>query len=316
MSDVNRQHEFDFVSLCAVALQLIEDIEQIYGQSVQQLTAQENYIRANDSNVRFGEMKKGELVVIATRDKLLGDDFKCRIVSHVACEFGQSVTVFSTSDNFIMFSRKLIAHLSHIPSDTDIYSGKLNVEELTRLVSVLAVLSTAKLDMYPFTDIQIDELCKRSRMHFQQSSDVGLIFVEALTKIGDNYDPNEFLRSGRRHIDIQSRLIRLKELANELMVPVVVIHQLELKSHHAWALTRFELEEIAKLSEFADGVMFMSGTREKLVFDSPNITNAKPVDWLMPGMPEPAQSSKKRIWKSIAGSAGAVCKNLRHAIFR
>jgi replicative DNA helicase len=302
MSDVNRQPEFDFVSFSAVALQLIEDVEQIYGQSVQQLATQENDFRVNDSSVSFGEIKKGELVVISTRDKLLGDDFKCRIVSHVACELGQSVTVFSTSDSFIMFSRKLIGYLSQITEDKDIYSGKLNDAELRRLSSVLTVLSTVKLGMYPFTYIPIDELCKRSIMHFQQSSDAGLIFVDTVKNISD-YDPRIYPQPVKRQMGIQSRLIRLKELAIELMVPIVVIHQLELRSHHSWALTQFELEEIVELSEVADGVMFISGSREKLVCTLPKIINAKPVDWLVPRMPESSKPSKNRIWKMIGGRA-------------
>lgn len=315
MSDVNWQPEFDLVSLSAVALQIIEDVEQIYGQSVQQLAAQENDFSVNDSSVRFGEMKKGELVVIATRDKLLGDDFKCRIVSHVACELGQSVTVFSTSDSFIMFSRKLIVYLSQITEDKDIYSGKLNDAELRRLSSVLAELSTVKLGMYPFTYIPIDELCQRSIMHFQQRSDAGLIFVDTVKNISD-YDPRMYPHQGKRKIGIKSRLIRLKELANELMVPIVVIHQLKLRSHHSWALTQFELDEIAELSEVADGVMFISGSREKLVCTLPKIINAKPVDWLVAGMPESSKPNKKRIGQMIGGRAWMAYKNLRQAIFR
>lgn len=314
MSGVNQQPEFDFVSLSAVALQLIEDVEQIYGQSVQQLATQENDFRINDSSVRFGEMNKGELVIIATRDKLLGDDFKCRIVSHVACELGQSVTVFSTSDSFIMFSRKLIGYMSQLAEDTDIYSGKLNDAELRRLASVLAVLSTVKLGMYPFTYIPINELCKRSIMHFQQRSDVGLIFVDTVQHISD-YDPRMYPQPGKQQFGIQSRLIRLKELANELMIPIVVIHQLELRSHYSWALTQFELEEIAELSEVADGVMFISGSREEIVCTLPKIINAKPVNWLMAGMSESSGPSKKRIWKTIGGRAWTAYKNLRQAIF-
>ncbi|MEI7457358.1 MAG: DnaB-like helicase C-terminal domain-containing protein, partial [Nitrosomonadales bacterium] len=208
-------------SQATTRLTISEDVEQIYGQSVQQLATQENDFSVNDSSVRFGEMKKGELVVIATRDKLLGDDFKCRIVSHVACKLGQPVTVFSTSDSFIMFSRKLIGYLSQITEDKDIYSGKLNDAELRRLSSVLAELSTVNLGIYPFTYIPIDELCKRAIMHFQQRSDAGLIFVDTVKNISD-YDPRMYPHPGKQKIGIKSRLIRLKELANELMVPIIV----------------------------------------------------------------------------------------------
>lgn len=303
---------YDFCPLECFVLDLIEDVEQIYGRSVQQLAVPKKHLTAKDDNVRFGEMKKGELVVIVTRDKTLGDHFKCRLINHVACELGRSATIFSTHDYNLMFARKLISDLSNIPINTDIYSGQLNEGEFVNLSSALVALSAAELDMYPVTRITLDELCMRSRMNFQHRGEIGLIFVDFAENIMvPNPEIGHFkvLGSDNRCNQLdkrKSRLMGLKELAKELLVPVVITCQFEHNLEKY--LSSHELKEMEILSDVADGVLFMSGTCERLAFTLPKITNAKPVKWIETDLPEPM---KNRIWQKIGERLGAICKNFQ-----
>lgn len=290
---------YDFYPLEYFALDLIEDVEQIYGRQVQPAALKKN-LSAKIDNVRFGEMKKGELVVIVTRDKTLGDHFKCRLINHIACELGRSATIFSTRDYNLMFARKLISDLSNISINTDIYGGQLNEGEFVKLSSALVALRAAELDMYPVTRITLDELCMRSRMNFRQRGEIGLIFVDFAENIVVSAPGHQFDRR-------RSRLMGLKKLAEELLVPVVITYQFE--HNHEQYLSSHELWEMEILSDVADGVLFMRGACERLAFTLPKIPNAKPVEWIDADLPE---RKSDRIWQKIGGRLGGICKNFQY----
>lgn len=298
------------LNLATIASQIMEDVGQIYGQDVQRQTRKtkraeihvsEQNRKADDSwigrlvstirtfsilrglNSARGSVtqnpssalsipKIGDLIVIATRSKDMHAKIQLRLALQIAITNKQPIVIFSARDSFIQFTRKLVGLMADIQTDADIYDGKLNEIELSRLRSALAELMVAKVFMYPVQRYGLDEICNAPRMLSRQSGAAGLVLVDAVQYLMDDQ---------RRSIDIQSSLIELKVLADELKAPVIALYQLDSTIEgHPLTLTRHELCEIERLNKLTDGLVLMSWAQERFVFSLPKIPNAKPVEWL------------------------------------
>jgi hypothetical protein len=214
--------------------------------------------------------KDGELFVIASHSKDLRTEIQIRFALQIAITLKQPIILFSASDSFIQFTRKLVGLMANIPSDAAIYDGKLNEDELHRLRAALTQLMTAKVLTYPMQMFGLDEVCNAPRKIHRQIGAIGLVLVDAVQYLADNQ---------RRCVDVKTNLIELKVLADDLKMPVIALYQLDpADENHPSTLTRSELGEIEVLNELTDGFLLMSGTREKLVFATPKIPNAKPVE--------------------------------------
>jgi hypothetical protein len=295
------------LNLATIAAQMMEDIEHIYAQADQQpmrttkktefhvssqssndvnswlhkmTTKIRSYpilcnilsIRRSAAGNQFSTLpipKNCDLFVLATRSKDLRTEIQIRLALQIAITLKQPIILFSASDSFIQFTRKLVGHMADIPSDAEIYDGKLNENELHRLRAALTQLMAAKVLTYPMQMFGLDEVCNAPRKIHRQIGEIGLVLVDAVQFLTDNQ---------RRCVDVKTSLIELKALADELKVPVIALYQLEpTDGNHPSTLTRYELGEIEVLNELTDGFLLMSGTREELVFATPKIHKAKPV---------------------------------------
>lgn len=296
----------DLFPISALASQMMEDVEHIYGPAMQRkagesvnnaiplfnLCLSKGYSWFNkftnncllrhllpnresvwrQYNSQFSGPKKGELIVIAARSQQLREKFLLCLTHSIALTHKQTVAIYSVSNSFIQIAWKLVNVMAEIPSGTGVYDGQLNDEELKRLSLAFTKLKAAQILLYPSSMIQLDDLCETIRKLHQQSGEIGLVLVDGVQYLAN---------SQYRCIDTQRRLIRLKALAEELMVPVVALYQLDPTfENHLSPLTRYELGEVEMLSELTDGFMLMSGTRDDLAFAPPKILNAKSVEWL------------------------------------
>lgn len=205
--------------------------------------------------------KNGELIVIASRSKKLSDELKLRLTRQITLTQKQPIIIFSTGDSFIHILRMLVNALADIPEGAAIYDGQLSEAEVKRLSFSLNELNAAQIYIYPTQMIRLDHLCETVRMFQMKTGEIGLVLVDAVQHLKDNQWQN---------VGVQESLIRLKALAEEINVPVLALYQLDPAiEDHPSTLTRYELGEIAALNELTDGIMLMSGTREKFVFATP-----------------------------------------------
>lgn len=264
----------DLFPIATIASQMREDVEHIYGLKTQRIGERTNPRCATriSSPTETSHPTNSELVLIATRTPQLREEFRLRLVHHVACTLNKSVAIYSVNDSFIQFTRKLVNVIADIPSDAAIYDGKLSGAELQRLTSALTELKAAPIFMYPTQFIQLNGLRLTTHKLVKETCDIGLVLVDGV----------QYLIDEQRHcVSSQQSLMGLKGLAEELRIPVVALYQLDPKiDGYPSTLTRYELVEIEALNELTDGLLLMSGTREKLVFATPKIPKAKPVEWL------------------------------------
>jgi replicative DNA helicase len=92
---------------------------------------------------------------------------------------------------------------------------------------------------------------------------VGLVLVDSVQWLKDETSPTP---------NIQQNLVRLKQLAVELDIPVVALYRLDpAEDKYPSTLTRSELRDAEELAKLADRYLLLSGTANKLVLQSPKI---------------------------------------------
>ena len=140
----------------------------------------------------------------------------------------------------------------------DIYNGQLDDEGIRRAVRVLTHLKSLAIFTYSCYRNTRKQVCDSAQEYQKNHDEIGIIIVDNFSSLTDDTfcvgNPFETLRILRR-------------LAVKLMVPVVVIDQLDPTiTNHSSILTRDELREYEAMADIADGVILMSGTAENLVF--------------------------------------------------
>ena len=145
--------------------------------------------------------------------------------------------------------------------------------KLERLITELGKLKASEIHMYPIRKIWLGWLrFTTQKMNKIFCGHVGMVLVDDIQYLTDDQS---------NCIEMQQSLMTLKAMAEPLRIPVVALYQLDPSiENHRSTLTKNELAEVEQLSKLTDGLVQMSGTREELVFASPKIPDAKPVEWL------------------------------------
>ena len=250
-------------SVSSIASELFLDIEQIYHRRIEVPTGFTISAGSHAVNQQIDSMRGGELLVVAVRDKGVKEAFCLEVVQHVALRKSQSIAFYSISESYLRFTRKLIDELAQIPSDAGIYDGLLNEVELQRLASALWKLSRSHIHINPSRSVSIDQISEATQKQFQMAGGVGLNLVDCVQKI---------LGSNARLEKPRDSLIRLKQLAAALDIPVVAIYQLDpAGGNYSSTLMPHELGEIGALAQLSTRFMLLSGEPDNIVIAQPKI---------------------------------------------
>ena len=261
-SSKERNPNLELFSVATIASQIIEDVEHIYGRMKNRSFNVPDNLAGQQISSQLGELKAGELIVVAARSKSLCEAFRLKLIQQVACSLKQTVVAFAMADSGIRFTRKLLDVMADIPSDAGIYDGQLDTVELGRLNSALAQLSTAHIYISQSGIRSIDDICQAARKQ-KEKAGIGLILADSIQWIMDG---------STRRPNMQQNLVSLKQLAGELGVPVVALYQLDpTEVAHPSTLTRFELREVTELAKLTDRILLLSGASENLALARPKI---------------------------------------------
>lgn len=253
----------EFMPVSSIASQFMEDIEHIYGKTNSikldfPVDAIDAYLAT-----RIGKLGKGKLLVIATRNAKLREEFCIRTALHLSRAQGKSVAIATGSNYFVFFIRKLLDHLADIPSDSGVYDGQLGAAEVQRLASALLTLCSSNLLIYPSTMIGLDDLRVAAGKLLHQTEGIEMVLV----------DTAQYLRDKNHHlVDVKQSIVRLKALAEELNVPVIATYQLDTTiENHQTTLTRLELREVETMAALTDDFILMSSAGGQILFSLPKV---------------------------------------------
>ena len=180
-----------------------------------------------DNNIK---LNNGELIVIASRPSIGKTSFALNILSHIALEEKKGVLFFSLEDSEKNVTERLIISNSMIEKEKfDLYNQykeenikrpELSEDDWDRITYGIQLLKDAPIYLSTAAPLSIDDICKNSKK-MKIEKDIQAIIIDYIQLI--RFDKKKLLS---RDDEITEILRRLKVLAKELDIPVIVTSQL------------------------------------------------------------------------------------------
>lgn len=176
------------------------------------------------------KINRGELIIVASRPAMGKSTFVQNVLSNVALKDNEAVLFYSLEESKEKIINRLIIRNSMIEADKfELYNkykknkqSKPNLleEEWDRIVYGVNLLKDAPIYIASDTPYTIDDIMIKSR-ELKFEKDIKLIIIDYLQLI--QFDKKELLS---RDNEITEILKKLKILAKELDVPIIITSQL------------------------------------------------------------------------------------------
>lgn len=161
----------------------------------------------------------GTLVTIGGMSGIGKTALALNLVNEFAVKQKHPLLFFSLESTSSLWTTRLISQVTNIPISS-LLNGNLAVDEWEKLDQRLRLLKDAPIYLEAKKVNHIDKLCEVARK-MKEEHDIHIIFVDyvQLLNAKDGYSDN-------RYLDLNYVTRKLKELAKELEVPVVILSQL------------------------------------------------------------------------------------------
>ncbi|MCH2571692.1 MAG: replicative DNA helicase [Planctomycetes bacterium] len=210
-------------------------------------------------------LQESELIILAARPSMGKTALAVNIADHVALEENAGALIVSLEQSSLELAERLLCARAEVDGHK-LRNGYTSREDRRKLVDVSGVLSQAPLfiDDTPGRDImQLAAIARR----LKRRHDIRLIIVDYLQLI----EPDN--KRDPRQEQIATVTRRLKHIARELSVPVIVLAQLnravEMREGHRPRLA--DLRESGAIEQDADLVMFLHRPEVYDAQDSPGL---------------------------------------------
>ena len=216
------------------------------------------------------KLENGELLLIGSRPSMGKTTFIEKILSNVATREKKCVLYFSLESNKESIVKRLITQNSQLKSSKsnqlkkeDNFKSGLTKEEWNNIADNINLLKEAQIYIWDEPNLSIDEIGKKSQ-EAKESKKIELIILDYLQLI--RFDKSRLLS---RELEIIEILKRLKLLAKELHIPIIITSQLA-RNIESRQDKRPILSDLNNLVlEYVDSVLFLY--RE--VYDNKEIKN-------------------------------------------
>lgn len=195
-------------------------------------------------------LNKSDLILLAARPGMGKTSFALNIAVNVAKKYkDKEVALFNLEMSADQLVGRILSSEAQVPSHT-LRTGKLSTEHWVQLAACADILSRTNIYLDDTPGITVAEIKAKSR----RLRNLGLIVIDYL-QLMESGSNNE------NRVQEISKITRgLKIMAKELMVPVIVLSQLnrsvESRTDHKPMLS--DLRESGSIEQDADSVMFLS----------------------------------------------------------
>lgn len=199
--------------------------------------------------------QKGNMIVIASRPSMGKSAFALSIIKNLIVNYKTPTLLFSLEMNNMDLINRLMVNVCEIPIEK-IMSGQLAPYEWGLLDYKIKNLSESPLFIDHTPGIDIDELCEKTKLAVINEG-VKIVFIDNINRISlknGSYD--------KRYMEINYMTRKLKDLALELNIPVIVLSNLNraIESREGLYNKRPELPELrdsGTLEDDADIVLLV-----------------------------------------------------------
>lgn len=161
----------------------------------------------------------GELIAIGARPAMGKTAFILSMLRNIAVNFKTPVMLFSLEMSNVQIVHRLISNVCEIPSEK-IKSGQMVDYEWQQLDYKLRDLKDAPLYIDDTPNLTIEELCKKAEKMVKEAG-IKLVVVDYIQLLY-----NEIKYTDNRYLELNYFTRRLKTLARELNIPIIITSQL------------------------------------------------------------------------------------------
>ena len=177
------------------------------------------YVDLDDKTSGF---QPGDLIVIAGRPSIGKTAFALNVVEHVGLIAGLPVAVFSMEMSGTQLAKRLISSAGRLSSEA-LRSGRMDEDAWSRFSVGIGRLNQSKIEIDETGGLTPSALKAKARTMAKKHGKLGMVVVDYLQlMVPDGRNEN-------RNADLSEISRSLKNLAKELLCPVVALSQLSRK---------------------------------------------------------------------------------------
>lgn len=195
-------------------------------------------------------LQPSDLIILAARPGVGKTSFALTIAANAAIDYNRHVAFFSLEMDGVQLAQRLLCSRAQV-DQSKLRSGKLNREEMNKLITYVTPINQAPLFVDDNADLGIMELMSKTRKLKRQGK-LDLVVIDYLQLMKTGGEEN-------RAVAIGAISRGLKILAKELSVPVIALAQLsrkvEEKGRDRPQLS--DLRESGSIEQDADMVWFV-----------------------------------------------------------
>lgn len=160
-------------------------------------------------------LNNSSLIVIGSRPAMGKTALALNIATHVAMNENIPVAIFSLELSREQCTKRILIS-QVLVENSKLNTGKLNEEEWEKVIKTSEQLSNAEIYINDIPGLSVNKIREKC-IKLKQDKDIGLLVIDYLQLIKDNKS------SEQENVDISRAL---KELAQELNIPIIVTYQL------------------------------------------------------------------------------------------
>lgn len=163
--------------------------------------------------------QNGELIAIGARPAMGKTAFILSMLKQITVDYKTPALLFSLESNAQQVAHRMMANICEIPSEK-IKSGQLTDDEWQQLDYKLRDLLDAPLYIDDTPSLKIENLCDKAKESVEKY-DIKIIIIDYLQLLY-----NEVKYYENRYLELNYFTRRLKTLAKELNIPIIITSQL------------------------------------------------------------------------------------------
>lgn len=163
-------------------------------------------------------LNNSNLIVIGSRPAMGKTALALNIATHVATKENIPVAIFSLDMSREQCTKRILSSQALVKNNK-LNTGKLNEEEWEKVIKTSEQLSNAEIYIDDTVGISINKIREKC-IKLKQEKNIGLILIDSLQLISSNKKCNT------REEEDSEVSSALKELAQELNIPIIVTYQL------------------------------------------------------------------------------------------
>ncbi|HPX59214.1 MAG TPA: DnaB-like helicase C-terminal domain-containing protein [Bacteroidales bacterium] len=164
-------------------------------------------------------LQNSELIIVGACSGMGKTALILSAIKHIAIDSNITTAIFLSEESSTTFIDKLIANISEIDIQS-ISKGKLYKQEQERIEKIIKDLEKSPIYIDDTSQLSIQDLCEKAHKLVLENN-VKIIFIDHVQILSMN---DKFTKEHHNDINFISR--KLKALAEELNIPIVVTSQL------------------------------------------------------------------------------------------